>query len=178
MNWLLALKRININIPLLIFSLDTESEEFLNKNGVDTERVPGVNNISQLWVRRVEIFKDLLDSGLNIIHSDLDALWLRNPMHYFENGNYDFLFSQGTTHPQEIFKKREFVLTCGFFGIRSNPKTIQVLDKIRKDVQLTKDDQTSFNRILLDNHLKINKKWNMSYFLESGGKSLRPRLGR
>ena len=48
--------------------------------GVDAEPVESSGNLRDLWVQRIRVFSALLAAGEEFVHSDIDAVWVRNPL--------------------------------------------------------------------------------------------------
>lgn len=157
-NWLFSIKKLNIN-NFLVISLDKKLYNYLNTNDIPTYYVDSNDNLSDLWLQRVLLFKQIINLGFNFIHSDADAVWLRNPIDsFFSSTDCDMIFSQGTIWPRDIYYKWGFVLCCGLFYIKASKKMGAFLSKVVDDVKTSKDDQISFNRVIY--HSKIS--WNIS----------------
>ena len=91
---------------------------------------------------------------IDFIHSDVDAIWLKNPLPYLaRHNNYDLLASQGTTHPWKAFQKWGFTLCYGFFLVKSTKQTRQFLKGVASQTTYTDDDQQGLNHILLKDNL-------------------------
>ena len=58
------------------------------------------------------MFYHLIACGIDFVHSDADAVWLRDPIpEYFGPGETaDLVASQGTRHPPDVFGRWGFVL--------------------------------------------------------------------
>jgi len=147
-NWLFAIQKNKIK-NFLIISLDKELFNYLKKNDIQTYYFKTEINLKELWINRIILLKQILNLGYNFIHSDADAIWLKDPLgKFFYNLNYDVIFSEGTVWPSNIHAKWGFVLCCGFFGIKSNIATRKLLDDVYHDVNNSGDDQVSFNNII------------------------------
>ena len=57
-------------------------------------------------------------NNIDFVHSDADAVWLKNPLISFGKTAFDLLASQGTIWPLDVFEQWRFVLCCGFLGSR------------------------------------------------------------
>ncbi len=148
-NWIEALKRINVN-NFLIVSLDEELHHYLQEKKVNSILRPCELDLGKLWIHRIDVILELMEKGHDIIHSDADAIWLKDPLPYLNDLPQDMIFSQGTIWPPDVQEKWGFVLCCGFFLLRSNPKTLQFMRDLLKRVNKDKDDQVSCNRLLLE----------------------------
>jgi hypothetical protein len=148
LNWLVAIKRLGIR-NYLIISLDKDIHCFLAERGFASFLAPLAGPLSQLWMMRLQIFRALCRNGIDFIHSDADAVWLRNPIpDYFSDPTRHIVASQGTIWPPDIVKTQGFVFCCGLFYVRSCDATRALLDDMVNDVTVSGDDQVSLNRIL------------------------------
>jgi hypothetical protein len=105
----------------------------------------------------MEIFNEIVQMDVNMIHSDADAIWLRNPLEeYFYKSDSDFVFSQGTIWPQDVKDNWEFVLCCGLFQARCTPVAKVIMGLMYRDIQnaVIKDDQVTVNRYLASLDIK------------------------
>ena len=148
-NWLAAMKKIEVE-NYLIISLDEELHLYLQKKHIDSILRPCELDLGKLWIHRIDVILELMEKGHDIIHSDADAIWLKDPLPYLNDLPQDMIFSQGTIWPPDVQEKWGFVLCCGFFLLRSNPKTLQFMRDLLKRVNEDKDDQVSCNRLLLE----------------------------
>ena len=154
-NWIAAISRLGIS-NYMVVALDVRLHDYLKNNGVKSVLRECDEDLGNIWVHRVKVIQELLESGYDVIHSDADAVWLKNPLDvYFHKPAYDVAFSQGTHWPRDVHNVWGFVLCCGLFYVRSNDATRQLFDAIAADVECSKDDQVSCNRVLM----KLNTEW-------------------
>jgi hypothetical protein len=92
--------------------------------------------------------REILEEASAIIHSDSDAVWLRNPLPLLNRCQSDMVFSQGTAWPPDVHAKYGIVLCCGFFCIRKTDHTLSFISDLEKRARVDGDDQVSLNRIL------------------------------
>ncbi|XVF79707.1 hypothetical protein PTKIN_Ptkin15bG0011000 [Pterospermum kingtungense] len=97
--------------------------------GVDFggEKVFMSNDYIKLTWRKTQLFLDVLKRGYNFIFTDADIVWLRNPFAKLSpNQTVDLQISvdsfTGDPRPEHNF------INTGFFYIRSNNKTISMLE--------------------------------------------------
>ncbi len=154
-NWLAAMRRIHVD-NFLIISLDEKLHHHLQEKNISSLFRPCEFDLGKLWIHRVDIILELLEKGYNIIHSDADAVWIKDPQPYLNKLSQDMIFSQGTYWPLDVHKKWKFVLCCGFFYIKSNKKTLDFMNQLAERVQIDKDDQVSCNRLLMEEGLSWN----------------------
>ncbi len=149
-NWYRHLYKAG-DLKALTISLDETLHEKLVKEEIPSflVKVDGIG--PEIWKIRCRLVYELLRNGINVVHSDADAVWLHNPFSYFGDWDDDIIFSQGTMQPNEIHKIRGFVLCCGFFAIKSNDRTqhlFSIIDQIsRKEEKFS--DQATINKALL-----------------------------
>ncbi len=158
LNWVKHLEELSIN-NYEVLCLDPESDEYLKSHGCNS-RV--LNEFNDDWIsgckhtmRRTFIFKKYLKEGFDIIHSDTDAIWLKNPIpQLIESNSQDIIVS--TVRHREAFPpevREAFGFTCcmGWIFFRSNYKTIKYLDKFLNTREIKGSDQKNFNQFLLHN---------------------------
>lgn len=149
-NWLNFIMKLDIlKSDILIVTLDKESESYFDNFNTLFRPVDVLgNDLSALWVHRINIFDEILRDGNDIIHSDSDAIWLKNPINFVKDCKSEIVFSQGTVWPLDVFEKHEIVLCCGFFYLKSSENTFKFLKELKERVIFDKDDQISVNRLI------------------------------
>jgi hypothetical protein len=164
-NWLYAINKLELS-NYLVVSIDKQLHIYLKERNIPTYLLQTKSDMKSLWINRVKLFRDILNLGYNFIHSDADAIWLRNPVEtFFTELNYDVVFSQGTVWPEDTYEKNGFVLCCGYFGIKSNVNTINLLEDVYLDSKITGDDQVSFNHVINRGSIKwhIDQSYEMMF---------------
>ena len=107
--------------------------------------------LEALTPMRVTLFRALAEHGIDFIHSDADAYWLRDPRPWLgERGDYDLLASQGTVLPTEQCDRHGFVLCAGFFLCRANARTVRLWSTVEAALADCPDDQVCLNMALLN----------------------------
>lgn len=104
--------------------------------------------LGALWVHRIEVIRAALESGRDVIHSDADAVWLRDPLPHFAACDSEMVFTQGTVWPSDVHKNHGLVLCCGLFYLASTPAVRGFVKDAARRVALDQDDQTSINRLI------------------------------
>jgi hypothetical protein len=147
--WLGNLRRLGLR-RIRIYSLDADTLTWCKAQGVDAEELAWQGDLGDLWVKRVRIFSSLLQAGDEFIHSDTDAIWIRNPLQVgsASGRSEDLLFSQGTIWPPDVHDRWGFVLCCGWFWARPSSAVLAFFRALETDVQVSGDDQMSVNRLL------------------------------
>jgi hypothetical protein len=147
-NWIAAMEQIRVR-NYLVIALDQKLFMYLINNNINAYFHRIGNNKKDLWTARLFMVKKVLDLGFNVIHSDPDAIWLKDPQEsFFRKNDWNISFSQGTIWPIDIYEKWGFVLCCGLYGIRSTESNRQLVTEIMKEMNNSDDDQTAVNRIL------------------------------
>jgi hypothetical protein len=148
-NWLLHLSALGLT-GMRVYCLDEQTRDWCVEHAVDAELVPWDGNLGRLWQQRLAVFSELLANGIEFIHSDLDAVWLQNPLAPDSSARQpeDLVFSQGTIWPPDIHQVWGFVLCCGWFWVKPTPAVQEFFRALARDVATTGDDQVSVNRLL------------------------------
>ena len=153
-NWIEAIEPLNIK-NYIVVSMDQRLHDQLLENNIQSIKRECNAELGNIWIHRIEVIKEILGYGYDVIHSDADAVWLKDPLDfYFSKTTYDMAFSQGTFWPKDVHKVWGFVLCCGLFYIKSNMKTRKFIEDISEDVRASNDDQISCNRYLLSKKIK------------------------
>jgi len=150
LNWVAHLKLLNIT-NYIIISTDRETEKYLKKHSVNTWYIRG--NLSRRsgsgWRWRTESIRNILYFGYDLIHSDLDNVWLKDAQHLITS-NYDMVVSRDDAgFPENVSKKWGFAICPGWMFLKSTTPCLLMLDEIcskTKDF----DDQREINEYLYD----------------------------
>ena len=162
LNWVKHLEALSID-NYEVLCLDTESDEYLKSHGCHSRVLDEFNDD---WIsgckhtmRRTLIFKKLLEEGFDIIHSDTDALWLKDPVSdLIESNDQDVIVStvrHDNAFPPEVREAFGFTCCMGWIFFRSNNKTISYLDRFLNTREIKGSDQKNFNEFLLSNNPNI-----------------------
>lgn len=100
------------------------------------------------WIKRLRTISALSKGTDLLIHSDLDAFWLKSPLEIFRNEDFDFAFSIDYALPNEIVAKWGFILCCGLFGFRPGAPAEEFMSAWLDEVERCFDDQISVNMLL------------------------------
>lgn len=114
LNWVDHLKKLNVD-NYLIIALDKKTQQFLSNEDVNLTFIskwsPPKEKLKG-WRERFNMTRTVLSCGVDIIHSDLDAIWLKNPIKFITR-DYDLVASTGT-FPRETNEKWGFTLCMGW----------------------------------------------------------------
>lgn len=98
---------------------------------------------------RTRLFLHLVRNGRDFIHSDADALWIRDPRPWLaRHPAIDLLASQGIFWPVAQYLRHRFVLCAGFFVCRANRRTLAYFERV--EALRDWDDQVRMNLVLLN----------------------------
>lgn len=154
-NWSLAMRRLRIN-NWAVMALDDKTYDLMRQRNIPVYRVTCKPDYSDIWQRRIAVIEGLLTAGVNVIHSDLDAIWIQDPRALFKDCPYDIVSSQGTYWPRPVFEKWGFVLCCGLIYYRSSNRVIDLIGQVQDRVLAAKktDDQAELNTLLAEDGIE------------------------
>jgi hypothetical protein len=135
---------------LLVCALDDESCSWSEARGLRAHLIQWDEKLNSLWKTRVSVVRQLVADGYTVVHSDVDAIWNRNPLDRVSGVKADIIFSQGTIWPHDVHEKTGAILCCGFFMIRSGPGAEQFMDAWCSAMRSDDDDQRAVNRLLAE----------------------------
>jgi len=147
--WLEKLQCLKLS-RIRIYGLDAATLVWCRDRGLDAVALEWQGDLRELWVKRIAVFRALLADGEEFIHSDADAIWLRNPLQEGSARHLqeDLVFSQGTVWPPNVHERWGFVLCCGWFWARPTKVAQGFFRALEGDVRTIGDDQISVNRLL------------------------------
>ena len=157
--WVRNLERTGVR-DYVVAATDEIAQAELTKQGVNTRLVNGVFSKDQKYVftSRLNVIHQYLKDGVDVVHSDLDAIWKRNILPELDDPGVDLYMSQGTVLPQEHFEKHGFVLCCGFYYAKSNERVVNFFTALLKfiDERRERNDQRALNLLLLDTEWQLD----------------------
>jgi hypothetical protein len=120
-NWIAHMHALGIS-RFLVVAMDDALAHRLSARGIVVARSDFDGSTSDFWLRRMLVWQYLVEIGVDIVQSDIDALWFKNPIpELFTDQPYDVLCSQGTLHPFDIASSWGFILCTGLMSIKSAP---------------------------------------------------------
>jgi hypothetical protein len=152
-NWLAHAETVGFN-HVMVVSLDEEIHADLKMRGVRSILAAQDGSLAELWMLRAHWFSFLCRSGVDFIHTDADAVWLKNPVDYCFDLPADVILSQGTIWPPDVLQSWGFVLCCGFFAVRACQAAQHLFEKVAYRTAIEGDDQLALNRILMEGRVK------------------------
>jgi len=73
---------------------------------------------------------EFLEAGESILYSDVDAIWLRDPIDELTKFDADLVFQPGI-FPADARKRWGFAICTGFFYLRSSALALTIARKVR-----------------------------------------------
>lgn len=151
-NWYRSISRVGLADHALIVALDFESVELLGAMGIDSVywRSTRFTTIDaqalefrkcgwkQVVFSKLEVVKRILSGGRDVIFSDADVVFLRNPIPLLQSIDRDFCIQSGETanltedHPS---------VCSGFYSARACSKNIEALDANEVEIEAYEGDQ-------------------------------------
>jgi hypothetical protein len=118
---------------------------------------PGRGTYNRLWLIRTRITLSLLENGTDVLISDLDAIWLKNPFHEFRKHNSSVILASRAKFPEEVAERLGATICMGFIYIKSHAITIALWKQLTQTLGRTKgsDDQLSINQFLSRSDLDL-----------------------
>lgn len=149
-NWLCHMSILGIE-RFLIVVMDDDLAGRLKGAHLSVARGEFDGSAADFWLQRARIWAYLVAEGVEFIHSDIDAVWLRDPVPEYADAKFDLLVSQGTIHPDDVLTAWGFVLCTGFFWARPTPASRRLFHALVMSAEtiMKSDDQATLNRLLL-----------------------------
>ncbi len=101
-----------------------------------------------LWAHRIAVLSEMLKAGQAIIHSDVDAMWARDPWPAIRACGASAVFSQGTFWPRDVHEQNRVVVCCGLFYLAADASVLAFLEKVDEVLESVQDDQIAMNRVI------------------------------
>jgi len=116
-------------------------------------RLQGYRMFHSIW--KLEVVRKYLQDGYDVVLSDTDALWFKDPLEDLVTGNScDIVASteHGITSPPRFDEKYGYTLCMGWVAFKNTPGVIRFLDSLLVEAERQKDfsDQRVFNHSLMD----------------------------
>lgn len=148
-NWLAAIDAAGVCAPVRIVALDAATRDAFPAERVLYRPCDSIE-FPDVMAFRIGVLRELLESWPGLIHSDADAVWMRNPLPMITDSAADMVFSQGTIWPPDVFARHGIVLCCGFYYLRNTAAVRHFMAQFEARVANDKDDQVSVNRLLVE----------------------------
>jgi len=171
----------NVKSKCLVIALDAKTYRFCNYERYESFFAPYLGGGYGLGFmqHQMNITRKILDLNYELLVSDIDAIWVKDPLKYTLSCKTDIVFSPGTFQPPEAYAKWGNVLCGGYFLLRPNEEVNSFLDDVQKRME-KEGDQPAINHELLSRNLVWNDDETL-YSINLKGKSimqsLNPRIG-
>ena len=169
-NWIRHARAAGIE-RFLVVAMDDRVADSLARSGTVVARCGFDGSRSDFWLQRLLVLDFLVQHHVDLVHSDTDAIWLRDPVPDFFAGNrFDLMFSQGIALPPDVLQRWGFVLCCGLFSVRASEATSAFFSSIIAHVADAPpfDDQEVVNRLLCDSGVIWGTADHVSYRVRYG----------
>lgn len=152
----------NVVKNLTIFCMDQISRMELLRSGIycrwalhQSSNPSKKQQFGDIWLQRMIIISKMLSSGKDIILSDIDAIWVKNPLPYLSQfNNSDIVASRGFW-PFSLFEKWGSCVCMGFIYVKSSNFSIDLFNEIESVMRSSyskaveaADDQVAINEVL------------------------------
>ena len=160
LNWVESLRRLGLS-HFVVIAGDPQTASAMSDRGIENvEAATGASSLAVNFKSPAEfsreglamatvkfpVVRELLGQGLNVVFSDADALWLRDPTPYLQA---DLAFQRITHFPRMISRLWGFAACTGFLYFRSSQPMLEFLDACIEEHKRVHDDQVAFNLALL-----------------------------
>ena len=137
----------------LVIALDEKTNKFCELNNYNVYFSPYLDKFGLGFMQhQMLITRKLLDLNYSVLISDIDAIWLKDPLEFTLSTGTDLVFSPGTFQPFEAYSKWGNVLCSGYFLIRPSKRINKFLDKVQ--IRMKKEgDQPAINKELISRNL-------------------------
>lgn len=107
--------------------------------------------LASLWQRRLQILTAALAGGTDVLLTDADAVWKKNPLHLLTDA--DITASRGS-YPPKVANMLGATACMGFVYFTGNPA---VTDFVKNEVMSTfsDDDQAALNNAFIENDISF-----------------------
>ncbi|HBK07850.1 MAG TPA: hypothetical protein DDZ81_18685 [Acetobacteraceae bacterium] len=162
LNWICAMQRLGLK-NFIIIAGDRVTCEILDERGVpnvgaiidesefDTSFVSSTGFSAKglaVSAFKFPVTHFLVKTGYDVVMSDADAVWLRDPVPYLRDA--DVAFQRIVYHPPAIASQWGFAACGGFNAFRGGVKTTAFLERCVQENRILFDDQVVLNLALLD----------------------------
>ncbi|OSX79189.1 hypothetical protein BU14_0084s0003 [Porphyra umbilicalis] len=145
MNWVCNMRHLGVT-NFVIAALDPRLYRYAYKRGLpvyyettifkglDSKLVEdadyGTDQFKQLTKMKSRVVLRLLKSGYNVLWTDCDIVWFRNPLSYLHAQHADLVVQSNARDDEAANGKRR--INSGFYLAHANPPTIQLFEEIVK----------------------------------------------
>eukprot|EP01031_Cornospumella_fuschlensis_P044570 gene44570-54506_t len=126
-----------------------------------------MDQISMVWLKRLEIINTLLSKGIHLILSDTDAFWLRNPYPELNKhvGESQIISSRGW-YPWKFSKLWGSTLCMGFLYVKADKFSIHVFHEVHNQMKEVALKLAAFRHYISNNETAIVSSGNSSHLMD------------
>ena len=148
-NWACHAKRIGVRWFALV-AMDAQlhasllRQPSLRDHAVLLQNIIGNVNITKLNVigERQRFGLRVLEQGISVVHTDADALWLRDPTSLFDGG--DVVAERIWGKPLSVVKDWGAGICTGFYYLRSTPAVKKLARSVREEITRKRKKQPNW----------------------------------
>ena len=152
--WIRYYRETGLGLPLHVAAVGREACETVRARAARRDGLvvhPLEAGPRTVTARRLQVLGTLLDRGLDVISTDLDAFWLSNRTLELADRRFDVQMSLAAYGwPPAVVEAWGFSLCCGFSIIHANASTRKLMDPWIRRALPAHSDQHALNHILLD----------------------------
>jgi hypothetical protein len=137
----------------LVIALDNETMELCQERNYDAYLSQYQGDWLGFMRHQMMITRRLLNFGHPTLISDIDAIWLSDPVEFTLSHDSDLVFSPGTFQPPKAHAEWGNVLCTGYFLLRPSPRLNGFLDAVETRME-KEGDQPAINHELLARNLR------------------------
>ena len=143
MNFFVFQLDVFTKLDVRIVCLDRPFKLWLERHGGECESYSAdqPDSIRAVWHLRARSVSKLLHEGHDVLMSDSDAVWCRNPLPFL-GPEYGDIVAQPGTYPYPVREKLGATAVMGFILLRSRDSVVRFFDDFALHA---KDDQIGFN---------------------------------
>ncbi|XP_045180741.2 uncharacterized protein LOC123540021 [Mercenaria mercenaria] len=155
-NWWWFFVRLDIPVKILVIAEDGDvfrkimanyaEYAYVERSDLDIEEEMYFDTDARRKIAfsRISHILKYLENGINILYSDIDTVWLKNPFTYF-TGSCDMW----------VQMEDETIYSTGFMAMLSNKKTFNFMQRWRQVLKYKlQDDRPVFNALLKYSHIR------------------------
>jgi len=155
-NWMASVQKLRID-NYVVLCLDDQLALFMDRIGRPCIHGPS-QGPGHIWLTRFQTARILLDGGMNVLMSDTDAIWLKDPTDLLQG---DIVASRGNM-PEDVASRYGATACMGFIYFHSVVPVRMLVDEIvDKGISVAGknfDDQIELNKALVEHDMKFPEK--------------------
>ena len=161
LNWLGSVDNAHEGIldTIVVLSMDEPVHKLMTGHGARSvlgtapHEARQLRTRDQIWLTRMKLVLKLLTDGTDVLMSDVDALWLRDPLPAVRMqlaSGADIVASRATKWPQVQAEKWGTVLCMGFVYFRATTAVTELMSGVVQAMEHAQrpDDQVAINEVL------------------------------